>query len=114
MAVVVTKETLKDIKIDDIMLWCQENKQVPWLKEIGSTMVEQPIYPTITYFDKNGKERTKYDKKQEPIGTETVHIPFVTIKYEWVKTFFPELAPQPKEKKAKKTLWDRIAELEEI
>lgn len=112
--VVVTKENLKDIKAADIMLWCQENKQVPWLKEIASTMVEQPIYPKVTYFDKNGKERTKYDKKQQPIGYETVNIPFVTIKYEWVKKFFPELAPQPKEKKGKLTLWEKIAALEEI
>ena len=107
----ITKENLKDVKIEDIIAWCQENGQVAWLKACAAEMVEQKVYPTVTYFDKDGKERTKQDKKAEPIGTEMVKKPYVSIKFEWVQKFFPELVAK-KEKKAKKpTMWEVIANL---
>ena len=107
----VTKDTLKNIKIEDIMQWCRENNQVEWLKELATTEIEQNIYPEITYFNKDGVMKTKQDKKQAPIGTKLVQIPFVNIKYEWVKKFFPELAIGQKKKSTKKTMWEMIAEM---
>ena len=108
-----TKETLKTAKIEDIIAYCQEHGEVKWLKEVASRMVEQPIYPKATYITRDGEVKERYDKKQEPIGTETVKIPFTMIKAEFVKKFFPELISGKKTKAKKATMWDIIAALEE-
>ena len=111
MAIEITKETLKSLTLDEMIQWCRENGQIKWLKEIGKTTIEQPIYPKKTVADKNGKPVEKVDRKAEPIGTETVPIPYVNIKREFVKAFYPELMRQPKEKKL--SMWEIIANLEE-
>ena len=107
---VINKENLKDLQLDDIIAYCKENNQIEWLKAIAQTTVERKTYPTVTYFDKNGKERTKQDKTQEPIKVEQVPIPYVQLKFEFLKKFFPELVAD-KSSKGKPTMWDIIAAL---
>jgi hypothetical protein len=107
----INKNTIKELTLDDIINWCIENKQVKWLKAKAAEQIEQPIYPTVEYVDKNGEKKTKPNKKAEPIGKELVNIPYVNIKRDWIAAFFPELAPKKKEKKL--TMWERIAALEE-
>lgn len=74
----------KDMKIEDIIEWCQKNKEVDWLKETA-----EKLYKT-----KDGKER---------------RISFIELKLEFVKKFMPEIAPKAQAKKP--TMYDLIAKL---
>lgn len=74
----------KDMRIEDIIAWCQENKQVEWLKQAASK-----TYPT-----ENGKER---------------RISFIELKLEFVKKFMPEIAPKAQAKKP--SMYDLIDSL---
>ena len=103
-----TKDGIKDISLEDIINWCQENNQVAWLKATAAKTVERKYYPMITYTDKEGKERRKQDKNQEPIAVKQVPISFVQIKFAFLKEFFPELV---KEEKEEDNMWAKIAAL---
>lgn len=74
----------KDMTIEDIIQWCQEHKQVAWLKEAASK----------TFSTEDGKER---------------RISFIELKLAFVKEFMPELAPKAQPKKA--SMYDLIAKL---
>lgn len=74
----------KTMKIEDIINWCVENKQVEWLKEIAAK-----TFPT-----KDGGER---------------NITFIEIKLAFVDKFMPEIAPMRKPKKP--TMYELIANL---
>ena len=74
----------KDMKVEDIIAWCQENKQVDWLKETAAKV----------YKNEDGKER---------------RISFIELKLEFVKKFMPEIAPKAQAKKP--SMYDLIANL---
>lgn len=74
----------KDMKIEDIIAWCQENNQVEWLKQAASK----------TYTTENGKER---------------RISFIELKLEFVREFMPDIAPKAKPKKL--SMYDLINNL---
>lgn len=74
----------KDMKIEDIIQWCQANKQVDWLKEVAAK-----VYKT-----EDGKER---------------RISFIELKLEFVKKFMPDIAPKAQPKKP--SMYDLIAKL---
>lgn len=100
----------KKMDIDYIIDWCKSNNQVEWLKATAAKKITHNIYPKKTYINKKGKEVTKQDKSQEPIGTETKDISFVELKMEFCKKFMPELVPvSTKEKKP--SMFDKIAAL---
>ena len=90
----------QSITIEDIIEWCKENNQVEWLKAEASKEVEQKTYPK--------GEDGKVDKKQAPIGTKIVPIPYTTLKTNFVAEFFPDL----KGKGKKKDFRTKIKELE--
>ena len=98
----------KTMTIEDIIKYCVDNDQVEWLKTAAAKEIEIKVYPKKTYIDKNGKERTKGDKTQEPIGTKKTKISFVELKNAFCEEFMPEIAPK-KEKKA--SMYDIIAAL---
>lgn len=75
----------KDMKIEDIIAWCQENNQVEWLKEVASK-----TFPT----EEEGKVRK---------------ISFIELKLEFVRKFMPEIAPKAQGKKP--SMYDLIANL---
>ncbi len=74
----------KDMTIEDIISWCQENKQVDWLKETAAK-----VYKT-----EDGKER---------------RISFIELKLEFVKKFMPSIAPKAQPKKP--SMYDLIKAL---
>ena len=74
----------KDMKIEDIIAWCQENNQVEWLKQAASK----------TYTTENGKER---------------RISFIELKLEFVRKFMADIAPKAKPKKP--SMYDLINSL---
>lgn len=74
----------KDMRIEDIITWCQENKEVDWLKEAAAK----------TYKTEDGKER---------------RISFIELKLEFVKKFMPSIAPKAQPKKP--SMYDLIAKL---
>ena len=74
----------KDMRIEDIIAWCQENKEVDWLKEAAAK----------TYKTEDGKER---------------RISFIELKLEFVKKFMPSIAPKAQPKKP--SMYDLIAKL---
>ena len=76
--------TYKDMKIGDIIEYCQKNNEVAWLKETA----------TKTYKTKDGKQR---------------NISFIELKLEFVKKFMPEIAPKAQAKKP--TMYELIAKL---
>lgn len=78
-------EALNDINIDDIIDYCQKNKQVAWLKSVA---LKEGLV------DKNGKPRKPS---------------FIEIRNAFVREFFPELAPKPQVKKP--TMYERIFDL---
>jgi hypothetical protein len=74
----------KNMKIEDIIEWCQENNQVDWLKETVNK-----TFPT-------------------EVEGEVRKISFIELKLEFVRKFIPELAPKAKEKIS---MYDRINSL---
>lgn len=95
----------KDMTIEDIIEWCQENGQVKWLKEKAQEKRPFKKYPRIKV---NGKWTT--DKSQEPQVVEQP-ISFIQLKLDFVEEFLPDLAPEKKEKKP--TMFELIAALED-
>ncbi len=75
----------KTLTIQDIINWCQENKQVAWLKAIAKK----------TIIDEEGNERK---------------ITFFEIKKAFAEKFMPEILPVAKKEK-KPTMYDLIASL---
>ena len=73
----------KDMKIEDIIDYCQKHDAVDWLKEAASKT-----------YTKNGKER---------------RISFIELKLAFVKEFMPEIAPKAQAKKP--SMYDLIANL---
>ena len=45
MAKVITD--FQHLTLDDIIEWCQDNKQVEWLKEEAQKKFERKIYPKV-------------------------------------------------------------------
>lgn len=74
----------KDMRIEDIIEYCQKNKEVDWLKETAAK----------TYKTEDGKER---------------RISFIELKLAFVKKFMPEIAPKAQAKKP--SMYDLIANL---
>lgn len=101
--------TFKDMNIDDIISWCEENGQTEWLKAEAARTVTCKVYPrTKDGINKNGKPCKKADKTAKPSRVERP-ITFVQIKKDFCKKFMPELIPQKKAKKT--TMYDRISKL---
>lgn len=94
----------KNIKIDDIIAWCKENKKVDWLKETAAKQVPCKVYPKVKGED--GKMRA--DKTATPI-IELRPITFIQIKRAFFEEFFPEMIPQAKDKKP--SMYDKISAL---
>lgn len=94
----------RDLKIEDIIEWCVEHKEVKWLKEKAKEQQEFEVYPKV---EKDGKMVA--DKTQQPTK-EMRPISFVQLKKDFAEKFMPEIAPS---KKKKKTMFDLIAELED-
>jgi hypothetical protein len=93
----------KDITIEDIIEWCQENGQVEWLKEKASETRPFKKYPRVKV---DGKWTV--DKTQEP-KIVNQPISFIQIKLDFVNEFMPEIAPVKKEKKP--TMYELIKNL---
>ena len=104
------KEAYKDWTLDDIIAWCQANKQVDWLKTVANHKVKRPIYPKIPHISKKGKHTMVYDKTAEPIGYKEDTMSFVEIKKAFIGAFFPEQFKQEEEVKGP-NMWDRINSL---
>ena len=97
----------KKMKINDIILWCQQNKQTAWLKDMAkkTEMVEE--YPKKIVIDENGREKAVADKSKKAKLVEKP-ISFLTLKKAFCEKFMPEIIPQ---KKAKTTWHDTVAGL---
>jgi hypothetical protein len=74
----------QNMKLEDIINWCKENKQVAWLKATAA----------ITYPTEDGGSRK---------------ITFIELKKEFAEKFMPEIMPKAKEKKP--SMYDIIAAL---
>jgi hypothetical protein len=94
----------KDMKIEDIINWCVEHKEVKWLKEKAQEKREFKVYPKV---EKDGKMVA--DKTQEPV-IEMRPISFVQLKKDFTEKFMPEIAPK---KNKKPNMFELIAELED-
>ena len=94
----------RDLKIEDIIEWCVEHREVKWLKEKAKEKQKFEVYPKV---EKDGKMVA--DKTQKPTIEERP-ISFIQLKKDFAETFMPEIAPS---KKKKKTMFDLIAELED-
>lgn len=92
----------KSMKINDIIIWCQANNQVEWLKAEAAKQVPCKVYPKV---EKDGKKVV--DKSAKP-NIELRPITFIQLKNNFVAKFMPELMPK-KEKKA--TMYDLIKAL---
>lgn len=100
--------SFKDMTIQDIIDWCQENGQVEWLKKEATKKVKCEIYPRKKAMNDKGKMVSVADKSQKP-KTELRPISFIQIKTDFVEEFMPELAPKKKAKAP--TMYDLIAKL---
>lgn len=87
----------KTMTIEDIIKWCQDNKQVKWLKEEAKKQVPCKVYPRIQITDASGKVLSKADKTK-PYTVEMRPITFIQIKQDFARQFMPELLPQKSKK----------------
>ena len=106
MAVVITKESIKELEFSDLVQWCKENNQVAWLKSLPRTTVVK-VYPTKPKVCKDGKTRKVYDRDQEPIGEKTISLPYSSVKAAFVKQFFSHFITKTTEP----SMWDIIDSL---
>lgn len=93
----------KEMTIDDIINYCQENGQIEWLKAEAAKKTERKVYPRVKGED--GKRHV--DKTQEP---KIVYQPisFVELK----AAFMDKFAPNERVGKNKKpSFHDKIANL---
>lgn len=93
----------KEMTIDDIITYCQENGQIEWLKAQAAKKTERKVYPRVKGED--GKKHV--DKTQEP---KIVYQPisFVELK----AAFMDKFAPNERVGKHKKpSFHDKIANL---
>lgn len=90
------------IKLDDIIKYCQENKQVKWLKELTAEKV--PAFET-------NEEKVKVPVLDEEGNQVMRDKTFIEIKIAFVDKFMPEVAPLRKPKKNTLPMIDRIAAL---
>ena len=88
----------KTMNIDDIILWCQQNGKVDWLKAKASEKRAFKVYPKV-----DGKT-----DKSQPAVTEMRPISFIQIKKDFVEEFMPEIAPKATKKE---TMFDKIMAL---
>lgn len=102
-----TEATYQDLTIDDIILWCQLNNQIAWLKEEAAKKTPYKKYPRVKGED--GKYHA--DKTAEP-EIEERPISFIQLKINFVHKFLPEIAPDSKEKKV--TFHELIKNLKQI
>lgn len=93
----------KNMTIDDIIEWCQENGQVEWLKRKAAEKKPCKVYPRKVV---DGKSVA--DKSQEP-KIEKRPISFIQLKIDFVDKFMPEIAPVKKVKGP--SFHDRIGKL---
>ena len=103
MAKVITD--FQHLTLDDIIEWCQDNKQVEWLKQEAQKKFERKIYPKVETISKNGKKSWKLDKTK-PYIVESTPITFMELKANFLKEFF-DIAPKTK----KLTMYEKIAAL---
>ena len=94
----------KDMKIEDIIAWCQENNQTEWLKKKAQEKVDYKIYPRV----KGEDGKYHIDKSATP-KIEKRNISFIQIKLAFVEEFMPEIAPKKKPKKP--SMYDLIKNL---
>lgn len=92
---------IKNLKIEDIIAYCQEHNEVAWLKATAAKKVPYKIYPRTKV---NGKSVA--DKSQEP-KIEYRPISFVQLKTEFLTHFNLAAPAKPK----KPTMYDLIANL---
>lgn len=94
----------KDMKIEDIIAYCQEHNEIEWLKKEASKMTERKVYPRVKGAD--GKKHV--DKTQEPKIVKQP-ISFVELKASFMDKFAPEERVGDKNKKP--SFHTRIANL---
>lgn len=92
-----TKMDYSTMTMEDIIKWCQENKQIKWLKEEAKKQMPYKVYPRIKVTDASGKTVSKADKSK-PYTVEMRPITYIQIKQDFVRKFMPELIPH-KDKK---------------
>lgn len=85
--------TYKNMDINDIIKWVQENGEVKWLKEIAATPIAIKDDAGNPVLDENGEPKTR-------------NISFIELKLAFVKKFMSELAPKAQAKKI--SMYDRI------
>lgn len=107
MAIVITKDSIKNLKFEELVAWCKENNQVAWLKALPRTK-EVKVYPKVDKVCSDGKVRQVYDKKQQPIGVKTIGLPYTELKGMFIDKFFPQFVT---EKVAAPSMWDIIDSL---
>ena len=78
-------KVINEIKLDDIIDYCEKHKEVEWLKSVA-------LQEGLT--NKNGKPRKTS---------------FIEVRNEFCRKFFPDLAPKPRKKQI--SMYDRIANL---
>ena len=83
-----------------------DREQVEWFKAIADTLITVNVYPQVPVVDAAGnpvltkekkRQKMKADKTAEPIGKETIRIPFVKIKAAWIAKFHPEVYEKEKD-----------------
>lgn len=103
----------KKINIDFIIDWCQENKQIAWLKAKAKETVDVKVYPrksvVKTKADGTTYKTTEADKTK-PYKIEKRKISFIQIKKDFCDEFMPEILPKAKEED-KEDMYSRIAKL---
>lgn len=109
------KEIVESMTIDDIINWCKENNQLPWLAAKMEEKVERKHYPYVKEKDpKTGKLKCKKDENgkrivdyTKPPRTTQIKIGFMEIKTAFIAKFMPELQA-PKKAVETVTMADKL------
>lgn len=90
--------TYKNITLDDIIQWCQENGEdkVAWLKDIAAKPVKILDENKKPVLDEDGNPKTR-------------ELTFIDLKLAFVEKFMTDLAPKRQPKKA--SMFERIKAL---
>lgn len=97
------------MKIEDIIAWCVENKQVEWLKEeMAKKVIVSRYSKRVKTTNDKGKTVWKADRNSKKVDSEE-KITFIQIKKDFCEKFMPEIIPAAKEKKP--SMYELVAAL---
>ena len=96
-------KAINEIKIQDMIEYCQEHGKIDWLKENAHKIEKAERKKKVSYTDENGEV-----KEREVVEEVEQEISFITLRARFVDEFMPEIKKGVKKKATFRDLIDAL------